>query len=352
MKKCTSCGAEFDSSAVFCGNCGERLSENAPEVVDEIAPEAACEAPSDPENASCEVIAEEILEPEKIADSDSTEIKTLDFVEDFVSDEPEALIPAFGVYRPKKYRSGKWWKVLLAVFAGILAAVMIFVTITTVYVPMFSQSEYTKGEIANGVYVNEFADLYFEMDTRWKNAPISDYNACESANGENCECGLYATRDNTELVVMFISGADGTDAEDILENSAEQYKDEKALESALLDDVLRDHGVLDGTATVSVAVVSVGKIEDIDIADSDYASFTVEYDIVIKNKVFKSEQTYKTYRTLCVRVIDDYAVVIQVTSDNERAVESALKSFETIPFEYYYQTEYYYDLSDENEGAY
>ncbi|MBR4278616.1 MAG: hypothetical protein IKT34_00425, partial [Clostridia bacterium] len=111
-------------------------------------------------------------------------------------------------------------------------------------------------------------------------------------------------------------------------------------------------GVLDGTATVSVAVVSVGKIEDIDIADSDYASFTVEYDIVIKNKVFKSEQTYKTYRTLCVRVIDDYAVVIQVTSDNERAVESALKSFETIPFEYYYQTEYYYDLSDENEGAY
>lgn len=346
MKKCTSCGAEFDSSAVFCGNCGERLSENAPEFVDEIAPEAACEAPSDPENASCEVIAEEILEPEEPADSDSTEIKTLDFVEDFVSDEPEALIPAFGVYRPKKYRSGKWWKVLLAVFAGILAVIMMFVTMVTVYVPMLSTSEYSKGEVRNGVYANEFADLYFEMDTRWKNAPISDYNACESANGENCECGLYATRDNTELVVMFISGADGTDAEDILENSAEQYKDENALEDALLGDVLRDHGVLDGTATVSVDVVSVSDVGETEIATSYYDSMSIEYDIIINGTV------YKNYRTLCVRVIDDYAVVIQVTSDNERAVESALKSFETIPFEYYYQTEYYYDLSDENEGAY
>jgi hypothetical protein len=145
---------------------------------------------------------------------------------------------------------------------------------------------------------------------------------------------------------MFISGADGTDAEDILENSAEQYNDEKALEDALCDDVLRDHGVLDGTATVSVDVVSVSDIGETEIATSYYDSMSIEYDIIINGTV------YKNYRTLCVRIIDDYAVVIQVTSDNERAVESALKSFETIPFEYYYQTEYYYDLSDENEGAY
>ena len=229
---------------------------------------------------------------------------------------------------------------------------MTFVTIMTVYVPMVFESEYSKGEVRNGVYANEFADLYFEMDTRWKNAPKSSYNACEEANGDKCECGLYATRDNTELVVMFIGGADGTDAEEILENSAKQYKDEKALEDALRDDVLRDHGVLDGTATVSVDVVSVGKVEETEIAESDYESFSVEYDIVIKNKVFKSEQTYKTYRTLCVRVIDDYAVVIQVTSDSERGVESALKSFKTIPFEYYYEAEYFYESFPEDQNEF
>ncbi len=363
MKICAVCGAEFDDSAVFCGNCGSKLSADVAvaseepiseeaEPVNEPAPDLIPVSELDMTSSEEEKNSEDIEEYEENQEESESEAPVLGFVEDYVSEEPESLEPTFGVYRPKKYRSGKWWKILLAVLAGIVAVIMMFVTMVTVYVPMFTASEYSKGEVRNGVYVNEFADLYFEMDTRWKNAPDSSYNACESANGENCECGLYATRDNTELVVMFISGADGTDAEDILENSAEQYKDENALEDALCDDVLRDHGVLDGTATVRVDVVSVGKIEDTEIADSDYASFTVEYDIVIKNKVFKSEQTYKTYRTLCVRVIDDYAIVIQATSDSERGVESALKSFKTIPFEYYYEAEYFYESFPEDQNEF
>jgi hypothetical protein len=144
---------------------------------------------------------------------------------------------------------------------------------------------------------------------------------------------------------MFISGAGGSDSKAIINNSAKQYSDERALENALLNEILNGQGVLDGSTAISVDVISVGDVIETQIAEAEYASFSVKYEIIVNGKV------YPTCRTLCARVIGDYAVIIQATSDTARAVDSALKSFKTIPLEYY-SHDAYYDLPDEVSVGY
>ncbi len=359
MNKCTVCGAVFDDSAMFCSVCGAKLVNGESDAAEIMASEPIAEiteAVSEPESVPSlsvdyvdEATVSEVIETEEEdtpvdGTEASEEIGGRGFVEDYIFETPTDSAPAFGVYQPKKYRSGKWWKVLLAVTAGMLAVVMSFVTIITVYVPMLFPTEYSKGEINGNVYVNEFADLYFELGTLWKNAPKSEYKNRDDVSGENSECGLFVTRDATKLIVTYFGGASGSNGAEILK-STPQYKDEKAIEKGFLDDIIRSRGDLDDYS-VSVDVKSIGNIEEIEIADSDYAMLSVECDIILNGK------TYKIYHSVCARVIGDHAVVIQVSSDSERAVESALMSFKPVPSNYRLNNFNYEELPKDDAGEF
>ncbi len=52
-----------------------------------------------------------------------------------------------------------------------------------------SSSEYTKGEILDGVYTNEWAEISFEVTSEWPEGTAADY---AEYNGDGTECGFIS----------------------------------------------------------------------------------------------------------------------------------------------------------------
>lgn len=79
--------------------------------------------------------------------------------------------------------------------------------------------EYTKGDVSNNVYVNEWADIKFELDsTTWKKGAASDYASFESAT---TDCGLIAgiSAEGRQLAIVFENNpGDKLDEKAYLEN--------------------------------------------------------------------------------------------------------------------------------------
>ena len=155
---------------------------------------------------------------------------------------------------------------------------------------------YTKGTITNGVYENEWADIKFTITSDWPEAEASQYENYETLN---TECGFLSADPlfGKQLAFQFEDlsyyGKSYT-ANDYLDALKMQY--ENTFEQNGIDAYFEDYF-------------------DYTIAGKDYLTLLVQSE----NGVILCS---------CVRILDDYAVVISASSSSEDEIVSVFSQIQ------------------------
>lgn len=229
--------------------------------------------------------------------------------------------PFTGTYpaQPKK-RGMKWWQILLIV-VGVLAVLLIVFGIIGVmhkggafnndlsYSDDYDVSSmdteddtftsYTKGEIVDGWYVNEWANIKFEITDDW---PQSKSDVYDSLTDTYTDCG-FASVDNLigkEFIVFY---------EDI-SRSLVEYDAEKYMEAAISNQKERCNN------------------QGINAQFSDLRSTTIAGETYCFSKTSFESNGVVLY--ICARILDQRAIVFMVSSTDESEITEALNSVETV----------------------
>lgn len=186
----------------------------------------------------------------------------------------------------------KAWQIILIVL-GCVAVVAAGVFAVS---SLFDGVKYTKGEIADGVYTNEWANLKFEFTEKWGNNPSA---AIEYGTDEGVECGMAAgdVYEGRLALVVFEDIGYGNTADEYIEAFITTYEQE-------VDDDERNS--------------EISEPFDITVAGENYRAIEIT-----------SYGNVKQY--VCVRVISNKAVLINVTSLSETEITDVLDDFK--PFE-------------------
>lgn len=163
MKYCKNCNSATEESSLFCSSCGGSEFNEA----------AQAQQPAQPENPMGQM--------------------------------PYNPDPSL-VQKPKK-------SVLSKVVIGvIIAAVCAFLVFAIVKIA--NTTPYTKGEVSDGAYVNEWANLKFDLGEDWVVGSSDEHKTVES---EGVECGLVAESDYAYVTLAFCEGWGGSTAKEYIE---------------------------------------------------------------------------------------------------------------------------------------
>lgn len=195
----------------------------------------------------------------------------------------------------------KGWQIVLIVLAVAVAAVVGFGVVGAIFGGDSNDSgvAYTKGAVADGWYVNEWANLKFEITEEWPQGTAEQYAAYEN---ETTDCGFLAQDDatNNQLCIGF----------EKLESVAGLLSEEDYLDrfEEMLSTTYDDAGI----------EYEMGDTYNTTIAGETYLSLSVSLggDMV--------------HQTCCVRKMDGYIIFITVTSGDTATNSAALSSIQAV----------------------
>jgi hypothetical protein len=184
----------------------------------------------------------------------------------------------------------KPWQVLVIAIGCIALVIAALSAVLNIFV-----GGYTKGEIVDGVYVNEWADMKFEFYGNWKDVTALEYRNYEETD---VECGFVAEGLDNLLVVTFqnLGNTIGYSEDQGVRDYMDGYKEELESETGV--------------------TVNVSEPERMTIGGNGYS--------VIKVDVMGFLSQYA-----CVRFKDGYGIVIMVSATSEADVIEVLEAFTT-----------------------
>lgn len=239
MKKCKNCGKPNADTVMFCADCG----------------------------------------------SDSFDVhQTEEFSEDPRFDFTPAEI---------KGKVKAWQVILIALGCIALIAAGVFAVQS-----IFSAKTYTKGEIVENVYTNEWAEIKFVIDGDLKDVTVEEGQYLED---EYCEVGFYAYSEGTDSLVS-------VSVEYSYLGNTRGYSEREGM-----DDYLS--GYTDGFEEDFGIVPAISEYFKYEVAEKDYTTARVDFADICSE--------YK-----CIRFEGKYAIIITVIAPNEDAVRSVLSKFE------------------------
>lgn len=245
---CPACGGGNPESTKFCMNCGNAL-------------QAPAQPPVQPQQPAVE---QHTYTPEP--------------------QQPAVEQQPYNYYQPaeepKKMKT--WVKVLIIVVA-------VFLIIGIVGAIFGESIPYTKGEVKDGTYVNEWANIKFDIPEGMKDKPASELDL-----EEGCELGYAGTTEETDIVIGFTKQPAGANAEGVIK----AYEDDPSFK-------IGNPTMEKDTQTIAGAKYQVLKIK--------YPETAIEY-----------EHYFYVY----ARVIEGRSVEIIVDSFSEKAIEDFIKSIE------------------------
>ncbi len=191
----------------------------------------------------------------------------------------------------------KAWQIILITLGCIaLIAAGIFAVKS-----VFSAKSYTSGEIIEGVYTNDWAELKYVIDDGFEDHTAQD---TEFYDAEYTDVGLVAKHSDgvagVSVLFMHIGNARGYSEQDGMNDYLDGYAE--AFEA--------EYGI---APTVSQYFKYNIAENDYTVAKIDFGQYGIEYD--------------------CISFRGEYAVVITVNASDEEAVRSILSDFE------YYEAE-------------
>lgn len=162
---------------------------------------------------------------------------------------------------------------------------------------------YTKGSVIDGVYVNNWASLQFEITDEWPAGEKEDIKAYEATN---ITCGLVAgdITAGKQLAICF----EKLPVVESTESSESAAESEVSVEEFTIDGYLDDIVVSYGAA---VAESTVGEYRDVTVAGEKYRAV----DVVVGESV---------YQTIAARKNGNYCIVLIATGDSKEVTEQAL----------------------------
>lgn len=273
-RKCLSCGNEVSEQAVFCPKCGKKI------TVENVAV-----------NQQGYNTQQTYGEQQVYGNQPTSNIN------------PAYLNPAMhGGMMPQMKRPVKkgmqWWHILLIVL-GVLFGVVLVGSVLITVVGIISESvesdkaPYSEGEIVNGWYVNEWADIQFEITEEW---PAADESVYKGYENEVTDCGFVSQNiiSGSQLALLYeeVNGQ-------IINVTEEKYlmicKENISKE---LDELGLNY--------------EIGEAFEIKIAGETYKALKIDY------------ASGMLYQYICVRKIDEYMVSIIVSSMDETEIQSVL----------------------------
>lgn len=156
---------------------------------------------------------------------------------------------------------------------------------------------FSLGEIVDGVYLNEWADLSFDLENTWENA-TDEYKKIEN---EFVSCGFYAKHNSNTLTIAFVKVSEGETNSEVL---AEEYLDiymKSVKDSMELSEISENkYSIIGGYSYIC----------------SEASGFVNGYDMII---------------TSGVRTLEDYVILISVTgidSDDNYTIIDKINSYD------------------------
>ncbi len=216
---------------------------------------------------------------------------------------------------PKKGIRG--WQILLIIVGTLVGALFVLGMMGVMVKTIVKQSEaldgessyensrqeqtikYTKGNIVDGYYVNEWANIKFEITEQW---PEGDDAAYSLYAGPTTECG-FISEGNLQGKQFAICFEDLS--RQFFNISEEDYLN-------LFEEKIKK---IYSDASISC---EIGEYFDTTIAGKTYKVAKIN----LENGLF--------YQYLCVYKIDDYIMYIAVTSADESEIKSVLSSIKTV----------------------